>query len=165
MLAPVIVNVADPLTHLTEGSKAFIPQSRRVNDDNPGVIPSKTSGGKIHHVLSPAILWAQRLVGASSWHRDAMVQESCLSPSNQEGDVLHIPGCSADVCAVWVKRATGLQGAKPRVPRWEGKVAWSPAPNRGKLPVSTVLTRLGPWQECVKETDLLGKFCLLLFIS
>ena len=51
MLAPVIVNVADPLTHLTEGSKAFIPQSRRVNDDNPGVIPSKTSGGKIHHVL------------------------------------------------------------------------------------------------------------------
>lgn len=66
MLAPVIVNVADPLTHLIKRSEAFIPQSRRVNGDNPGVIASKTSGGKIHHVLSPAILWVQRLVGASS---------------------------------------------------------------------------------------------------
>ena len=158
MLAPVIVSVADPLTHLIKRSKAFIPQSRRVNGDNPGVIASKTSEGKIHHVLSPAILWVQRLVGASSWHRDAVVQENRLSPSNQEGDVLHIPGCSADVCAVWVKRATGLQGAKPRVPRWEGEAAWSPAPKQGKLPVSTLLTRLGPWQSVWKRQICLGSF-------
>ena len=67
MLAPVTVNVADPLMHLTERNKAFfIAQSRRVNGDNPGVIPSKIPGGKRRHVLSPAILWAQQLVGASS---------------------------------------------------------------------------------------------------
>ena len=65
---------------------------------------------------------------------------------------------SADVRTIWVKRATGLQGAKRRVPRWEGKYAWSPAPQRGKLPVSTVLTRFGPWQSVWKRQICLGSF-------
>ena len=56
------------------------------------------------------------------------------------------------------ERATGLQGTKPRVPTWEGKVAWSPAPKRGRLPASTVLTRLGPWQSVWKRQICLGIF-------
>ena len=134
MLAPVIVNVADPIMHLTERSKAFIPQSRRVNGDNPGVIPSKTPGRKIHHVLSSAILWAQRLVGASSWHWDAVVQENCLSPSNQEGDVLHTPGCFCWCARYMGKKSHRSSGGKTQSPKMRGQICIEPSPTAGKTP-------------------------------
>lgn len=54
-------------------------------------------------------------------------------------------------CKFQVVRATGPQGAEPRAPRWENKVAWSPAQMEGKSPVSPMVTRLSHWQSMWKR--------------
>lgn len=58
-----------------------------------------------------------------------MDQEDGLSPSNQEGDVLHIPGCSADVCCMG-KRATESSEAKTESPQDERAKLHGASPSR-----------------------------------